>query len=137
MRDPAVRYLKTPPTLSRNPIIRGFQKGSEWGDVSDLTSREAAVEWVRKLRDRNQLPPKSWNPFRLRPDYRLTPRSLPMLLDILSSEDWGLAFTALYALSMNGAQVRSDETTTTEGTVFRVKLPDGSVHERRINASPI
>ena len=57
-----------------------------------------------------------------------------MLLDILSSEDWGMAFTALYALSMNGAQVRSDETTTTEATVFRVKLPDGSVHECPANA---
>jgi hypothetical protein len=60
-----------------------------------------------------------------------------MLLDILSSEDWGMAFTARHALSMNGAQIRSDETMTTEATVFRVKLLDGSVHECPINASPI
>jgi hypothetical protein len=134
MREFAVRHLNEPPTLSRNPIIRRFQKDSEWGAVSDLTSHESAVEWVRELRDRNERPPKSKNPFRLRPDYRLTPESLPVLLDILSSEDWGMAFTALFALSMDGAQITSDKTDTTDATVFGVTLPDGIVHECPINA---
>jgi hypothetical protein len=134
MREFAVRFLNEPPTLSRNPIIRHFQKDSEWGAVSDLTSHEAAVDWVRKLRDRNHRPPKTKNPFRLRPDYRLTPESLPMLLDILSSEDWEMAFTALFALSMNGALITTDKTETTESTLRRVTLPDGSVHECPINA---
>jgi hypothetical protein len=119
MREFAVRHLNEPPTLSRNPIIRRFQKDSEWGAVSDLTSHESAVEWVRELRDRNERPPKSKNPFRLRPDYRLTPESLPVLLDILS---------------MDGAQITSDKTDTTDATVFGVTLPDGIVHECPINA---
>jgi hypothetical protein len=56
-----------------------------------------------------------------------------MLLDILSSEDGGLVFTALMALSRNGAQVTSDETNDTGATLHRITLPDGSVHERPDN----
>ena len=80
--------------------------------------------------------PNVKNLFRLRTDWRVTPEPLPMLLDILSSEDGGLAFTALRALTANGAHVTSDETEETDATVHIVTLPDGSVHERRINAWP-
>lgn len=79
--------------------------------------------------------PSVKNIFRLRTDWRLTPESLPMLLDILSSEDGRLVFTALMALSRNGAQLSSDETEESDATLHRITLPDGSVHERPDNAT--
>jgi hypothetical protein len=60
-----------------------------------------------------------------------TPESRPMLIDILSSGDRSLVFTAM-ALSKNGAQVTSDETEETDATVHRITLPDGSAHERPV-----
>jgi hypothetical protein len=60
-----------------------------------------------------------------------------MLLDILSSEDGRLVFTALMALSRNGAQLSSDETETTDATMHRITLPDGSVHERPDNVRAV
>jgi hypothetical protein len=71
--------------------------------------------------------------FRLKTDWRLTPESLPTLLDILSSEDRHMVFTALLALSKNGADCASNETEETDATLHRVTLPDGSVHERPDN----
>jgi hypothetical protein len=56
-----------------------------------------------------------------------------MLLDVLSSEDRRMVFTALMALSRNGARVTSDETEDTDATLHRITLPDGSVHERTDN----
>ena len=134
MKEFARRYLNELPVLSRNPIIRHLQRDSEWGEVTELASPEAAAEWVRQLRDRNHRPRKSSNFLRLRPDYRLTPESLPMLLGILSSQDWEMIRTALIALGMNGAEVTSDKTDSADPTVFQVTLPDGSVHECPINA---
>jgi hypothetical protein len=58
-----------------------------------------------------------------------------MVLDILSSDDGKLVFTAIMALSCNGARVTSDETEETEATVHIVTLPDGSVHERPVNVT--
>jgi hypothetical protein len=56
-----------------------------------------------------------------------------MLLDILSSEDQGAVFTALVALTSNGAEVTSGESDL-GATIHRITLPDGSVHERVDNA---
>ena len=130
MREMAARLHNEPPVPSGNPIIRWLQRGSEWGPVANLTTPEEAVDWVhaRASIDMSRPSPKNW--VRLRPDWRLTPESLPMLLDILSSEDRSMVFNALLALSMNGAQCSSDETGETEATLHRITLPDGSVHER-------
>jgi hypothetical protein len=57
-----------------------------------------------------------------------------MLLVILSSEDGRIVFTALMALSRNGAPLSSDETEESDATLHRITLPDGSVHERPVNA---
>jgi hypothetical protein len=133
MREAAARLHNEPPVPSSNPIIRRLQRDSEWGPVANLTSPEAAVEWVRSRASIDMSRPSLKNLFRLKTDWRLTPESLPMLLDILSSEDGRLVFTALMALSRNGAQLSSDETETTDATVHRITLPDGSVHERPDN----
>src|SRR5664280_286969 len=132
MRETFARLHNEPPVPSSNPIIRRLQKGSEWGPIGNLTSPEAAVEWVRSRASIDMRRPSLKNLFRLRTDYRLTPESLPMLLDILSSEDGRMVFTALLALSSNGAHLASDETEDTEATLHRVTLPDGSVHERPV-----
>jgi hypothetical protein len=76
------------------------------------------------------------NAYRLQTDWRVTPESLRFFLDLLSSENFSLAFTALLALRANGVQMTSDETEETDATVHIVTLPDGSVHECPINASP-
>ena len=68
-------------------------------------------------------------------DLRLTPESLPLLLDVVSSQDQRMAETALFALMANGAQIAHDETETSDATLYRITLPDGSVHEQPINSS--
>ena len=136
MRERIARFFNEPPVPSSNPIIRRLQRDSIWGPIANLTSPEAAFEWVRSRALIDMSRPNVKNLFRLRTDWRVTPEPLPMLLDILSSEDGGLAFTALRALTANGAHVTSDETEETDATVHIVTLPDGSVHERRINAWP-
>jgi hypothetical protein len=130
MRETSARLRNEPPVPSSNPLIRRLQD-SEWGPVANLTSPEEAVEWVR-ARHPDRSRPSVKNLFRLRTDYRLTPESLPMLFDILSSEDRGMVFTALMALSSNGAHLASDETEDTDATLHRITLPDGSVHERPV-----
>src|ERR1700722_6808614 len=133
IREASARFHNDPPLPSSNPIIRRLQKDSEWGPIANLTNPEAAVEWVRSRApsDRSRMGLK--NSFRLRTDWRLTPESLPMLLDILSSEDQEMVLTAILALSSNGAQISSDETDEVDGTLHRITLPDGSVHERLDN----
>ena len=59
------------------------------------------------------------------------------VLDILASDDRNLVFTALMAVSNNGAHVTSDETDEAEATLHRVTLPDGSLHERLNNVRMI
>jgi hypothetical protein len=130
MREVFARLHNEPPVPSSNPIIRRLQRDSEWGPIADLTSPEAAVQWVRSRASIDMGRPSLRNVFRLKTDWRLTPESLPMLLDILASEDRKMVFTALMALSRNGAQLSSDETEETDATLHRITLPDGSVHER-------
>jgi hypothetical protein len=132
-REWAARLHNEPAALSSNPIIKRLQKGSEWGPIANLTSPEAAVEWVRSHVSIQVRRRSVKDLFRLRTDWRLTPESLPMLLDILPSEDPAMVFTALLALSSNGAHVTSDETEERDATVHIVTLPDGSVHERPDN----
>jgi len=134
IRKVAARLHNDPPVPSSNPIMRRLQRDSEWGPTANLTSPEAAIEWVHSRASIDMSRPSLKNLFRLRTDWRLTPESLPMLFDILSSEDGRLAFTALMALSRNGAQLSSDETEETDATLTRITLPDGSVHERPVDA---
>jgi hypothetical protein len=130
IREMADRLLNEPPVPSRNPIIGRLQRDSEWGPITDLTTPEEAVDWVRARASIDLSRPSLKNLVRLKTDLRLTPESLPMLLDILSSEDRSMVFNALLALSLNGAQCASDETEETDATLHRITLPDGSVHER-------
>jgi hypothetical protein len=102
--------------------------------IANLTTPEEAIEWVRS-RHLDLSRPSLRKFLREKPDYRLTPESLPLLLDILSSEDHELVFTALLALSMNGAHCTSDATAETDATLHRVTLPNGSVHERPDNVT--
>lgn len=60
-----------------------------------------------------------------------------MLLDILSSEHGRQVYVALRALSSDGAQVTSDETEASDATLLRITLPDGSVHERPVDAKAL
>jgi len=134
IKDWAHRYLRQAPAPSDNPIIRRLQRGSEWSsNPSNLTSPQAAIEWVRSRASIDRSRPSLKNLFRLRTDWRLTPESLPMLLDILSSDDGRMVLTAIRALSFNGAQCASDETEDSDATVHIVTLPDGSIHERPDN----
>src|SRR5271155_356877 len=89
IRKTAARYHNDPPVPSSNPIIGRLQKGSEWGPIANLTSPQAAVDWVRSRSSGDWSRPSVKTLFRLRIDWRLTPESRPMLLDILSSEDKG------------------------------------------------
>jgi len=137
IRKLAAQHHNEPPVPSSNPIIRRLQRDSEWGPIANLTSPEAAVEWVRSRVSIHMGRRSLKNSFRLRTDWRLTPESLPMLLDILSSEDRQMVFTALLALSKNGAHCTSDQTDETDATLHRVTLPDGSVHERPDNVGTL
>jgi hypothetical protein len=130
MNEMAARLHNEPPVPSRNSIIRWLQRDSEWGPIANLTTPEVAVDWVRTRASIDMGRPSLKNWVRLRTDWRLTPESLPMLLDILSSEDRSMVFNALLALSINGAQCASDETEEQDATLHRITLPDGSVHER-------
>ena len=94
------------------------------------------MAWLRARASVDTSPPRMNNAYRLRTDWRVTPESLPLFLDFLSSENFGLAFTALLALRANDVQMSSDETEETDATVHIVTLPDGSVHNCPINASP-
>ncbi len=133
LRETFARLLGDPPTPSRNSIIRRLQRDSQWGPIANLSTPESAVEWVRSRSSSDRSRASLKNLLRLRTDFRLTPESLPMLLDILSSEDPEMVLTALMALSMNGARVTSDETEQAHATLHRVILPDGSIHERPDN----
>lgn len=134
IRETAARLHDEPPVPSSNPIIRRLQRDSEWGPIANLTSAEAAIEWVRSRASIDMSRPSVKSRFRLRTDWRLTPGSLSMLLDILSSEDGKQVYVALRALSSNGAQVTSDETEESDATLLRITLPDGSLHQRPVNA---
>jgi hypothetical protein len=133
IRQMTERLHNEPPVPSRNPIIRWLQRDSEWGSIANLTTPEAAVDWVRSRVSIDMGHPTLKNRVPLRTDWRLTPESLPMLLDILSSEDRSMAFNALLALSMNGTRCSSDETEETDATLHRITLPDGSIHERPVS----
>jgi hypothetical protein len=105
--------------------------------VANLTSSEEAMAWLRARASVDTNPPRINNAYRLTTDWRVTPDSLPLFLEFLSSEKFGLAFTALLALRANGVQMANDETEETDATMHIVTLPDGSVHECPINASPL
>jgi hypothetical protein len=65
--------------------------------------------------------------------YGHTPRSLPFLLDIVSSEELHMTFMATFVLRLNGAVLRHNETESTDATLHWITLSDGSEHERPIN----
>jgi hypothetical protein len=94
------------------------------------------MAWLRARASVDTSPPRMNNAYRLRTDWRVTPESLPLFLDFLSSENFGLAFSTLLALRANGVQMSSDKTEETDATVHIVTLPDGSLHKCPINASP-
>ena len=133
IREASKRFRDEPPVPSRNPIIRRLQRDSEWGLIANLTTPEMAAVWVHSRASIDVSRPSLKNLVRLKTDWRLTPESLPMLLEFLSSDDGRIVFTTMIALSANGALCLSDETEDTDATVHRVTLPDGSVHERPSN----
>ena len=61
---------------------------------------------------------------------RLSEASLPWLVDLPSDENVDIATRALAGLSLNYARIEQDETDDQPLTMYRVTLPDGSVHER-------
>ena len=124
----ARRYFLEPPALSSHPLIRRLQRSSQWGEPADLKNSEEAVLWVRSRNERS-----GRRGFALRPDYRLTPQSLPFLLDIVSNEELPMAFMAEFVLRLNGAVITHNETESMDATLCWITLPDGSVHERQLN----
>jgi hypothetical protein len=132
IHEVGVRRHNEPPTPSRNPIIRRLQRDSVWGPIRNLP--DEAATWIDGLAHPKRGPSVK-NLVRLRDDWRLTPDSLPLLLDLLSSDDLQTSTTAFVALVGNGAEIGHDETETTDATLYRITLPDGSDHERPINAT--
>lgn len=63
---------------------------------------------------------------------RLSPQSLPVLAELLISEDRNMSIAARCALLYNGAQIESDETATSNPTYYRVIFPDNSIAMIRI-----
>lgn len=125
----ARRYFIEAPELSSNPVLRRLQRGSQWGDPATLKNPEEAERWIRSRAGFGS----NKKPWDLRVDYRLTPQSLPFLLDFLSSEELSMTSIAAYVLKLNGADLRHNETESTDATLFWITLPDGSEHERPIN----
>lgn len=73
-----------------------------------------------------------WAENRTKPtvDLRLAQSSLPIVSELLVSEDMPMARTALIALQLNGAKVETDAEWNVPSTHFDVIFPDGS--ERRV-----
>ena len=86
--------------------------------IANLTAPEEATEWVRS-RHPDLSRPSLRNLSPGEPDYRLTPDSLPLLLDRLSSQTPAVGFTAMMALTSNGALTTSDETEETDRSLTR------------------
>ena len=124
-------YFTQPPELSSNPLLRRLQRGSQWGEPATLTSDEQAEAWIRARARQPGSPGKK--PWELRDDYRLTPQSLPWLLDILSSKELAISYMAAFVLRLNGAVLRHNGSEATDATIYWITLPDGSEHERLIN----
>jgi hypothetical protein len=127
--EEARKHFTEPPELSRNPVLRRLQKSSQWGDPATLTSSEEAELWIRS----RVTPGVRAKPWELKGDYRLTPQSLPFLLDIVSSEELQMTTMANFVLNLNGAVIRHNETESTDATLCWITLPDGSEHERPFN----
>jgi hypothetical protein len=127
--EEARKYFIEAPELSSNPILRRLQKTSQWGDPATLTSNEEAELWIRSRATLGS----ATKPWELRDDYRLTPQSLPFLLDIVSSKELQMTTIAAFVLKLNGAVLRHNETESTDATIYWITLPDGSEHERPIN----
>jgi len=96
--------------------------------ITNLTTPEEAIEWVRS-RHPDLSRPSLRNLFPEKPDYRLTPESLPLLLDILTSQAPAIGFTAMMALASNGALITSNETEENDATLVWV-ICRWFVHER-------
>jgi hypothetical protein len=126
----ARKYFTEAPELSRNPVLRRMQRSSQWADPATLASTGQAEAWLRSRVMRHGSGPKPWE---LRDDYRLTPQSLPYLLDFVSSEERGMRYMAAFVLRLNGAVLRHNETESTDATLYWITLPDGSEYERPIN----
>lgn len=105
--------------------------------VANLTSPDEAMAWLRARASVDASPLIMNSAFHLGTDWQVTPESLPLFLEFLSSENSGLVLCAILALRANGIQITSDETEETDATVHIVTLQDGSVHERRINATSL
>jgi hypothetical protein len=127
--EQARKYFTEAPERSSNPILRRLQRSSQWGDPATLTSLEEAELWVRSRATLGS----GKKPWGLRADYRVTPQSLPFLLDIVSSEELHMTFMATFVLRLNGAVLRHNETESADATLYWITLPDGSEHERPIN----
>ncbi len=99
-------------------------KGVRQADPSPSpASYEEAVKWAEthsvSIMGRVSRQPKV--------DLRLAPEALPVVAELVASNDDALVTTALIALAFNGVKVESDATEVTDPTYSRFTFADGSV----------
>jgi hypothetical protein len=113
---------------SRNPSI-GAEAFHDAGESpADPMTYIEAVEWAHS-HEVNAKEAALWfnegdHP---RVDLRLSRRSLPLVSELLVSQDSPMATTAHVALQLNGAQVLSEATWRSHSTQFQVTFPNGTV----------
>src|SRR5580704_7982459 len=85
-----------------------------------------AVTWA-KAHEVSSKDTLAWTKGRTQPSVNLllAQSSLPVVSELLVSEDMEMATTALIALQLNGAEVESDAGWDSISTRFDVKFPDG------------
>ena len=132
MKERAIRFFTEPLPPRGGRFAKHFQQGHTGPPVT-LASHEDALAWVRS----HPIFPAKGSAVglngQLKTDFRLTPESLPWLLDLVSSADEKTVQSTLFALTVNRSEVAHDETDTSPVTTYTITLPDGSVHERLAN----
>ena len=118
VRARAIESLRQPPPRVRSGLFRRSPKWNPNSPPAHLDNPTDALRWV-----------KSHPVAEYGLDYRLSEASLPWLVDLLSHENVGVVTSALSGLTINYARIEHDETEDHPLTMYRVTLPDGSVHE--------
>lgn len=132
MKERAIRFFTEPLPPRGGRFAKRFQRGHT-GPPPTLTSHQDAVDWVGS----HPIYPANGSAVglngQLKTDFRLTPESLPWLLDLVSSTDQQTVQSTLFALTVNRSEIAHDETETSDATTYTITLPDGSVHRRPNN----